>query len=48
VNRVHSLATDQIDLSTVNGSATFHVSALADDPHVRIDSEPEVTVEVWK
>ena len=48
VNRVHSLLTDQIDLSTVSGTGTFHATALADDPHVRIDSDPEVTVEVWK
>jgi YbbR domain-containing protein len=48
VNRVHSLTTDQIDLSKVDGSGTFHVSALAGDPHVRINSDPEVTVEVWK
>ena len=48
VSRVHSLVTDQIDISKLNGAGTFHVSALAGDPHVRIDSDPEVTVEVWK
>ena len=48
VNRVRSLFTDQIDLSNLTGAGTFHVSTLAGDPHVRIDSDPEVTVEVWK
>jgi len=47
VNAVHSLLTDEIDVSKVNGHGTFHVSALPGDPHVRIDSDPEVTVEVW-
>jgi YbbR domain-containing protein len=48
VNRVKSLLTDLIEMNKVNGSGTFHVSALAGDPHVRIDSDPEVTVVVWK
>jgi YbbR domain-containing protein len=48
VNRVHSLRTDRIDVSTVSGTGTFHATALAEDKFVRIDSDPEVTVEVWK
>ena len=48
VNRVQTLLTDKIDLSKLSGTGTFHTTALADDPHVRIDSDAEVTVEVWK
>jgi hypothetical protein len=48
VNRVHKLSTDLIDTKKVNGTGTFHVSALSGDPHVRVALNPEVTVEVWK
>jgi YbbR domain-containing protein len=48
VNRLSTLVTDQIDVSALNGSGTFHTTALAGDKFVRIDSDPEVTVEVWK
>jgi len=48
VNSVQTLLTDKIDVSTVKGTGTFRVTALANDPYVRIDSDPEVTVEVWK
>jgi YbbR-like protein len=48
VNRVQTLVTDKIDLSTLNGTGTYHATALSEDPFVRIDSDPEVTVEVWK
>jgi YbbR domain-containing protein len=48
VNQVHSVVTDLIDLSKLNGAGTFHVSALAGDPHVRINSDADVTVQVWK
>ena len=48
VNRVQRVLTDKIDTSKLNGTGIFHVNALSGDPHVRIDSDPEVTVEVWK
>jgi YbbR domain-containing protein len=48
VNRVRSLPTDMINIEKVNGTGIFHVRALANDPHVRIVSDPDVTVEVWK
>ena len=48
VDRVQALLTDKIEIGSLNGAGTFHATALADDPHVRIDSDPEVTVEVWK
>jgi YbbR domain-containing protein len=48
VNRVSALVTDKIDVSALNSTGTFHTTALAEDKFVRIDSDPEVTVEVWK
>jgi YbbR domain-containing protein len=48
VNRVRSLPTDMINIEKVNGTGIFHVRGLANDPHVRIVSDPDVTVEVWK
>lgn len=48
VNRVRAAVTDKIDVSKLTGMGTFHVSALVEDAHVRITSDPEVTVEVWK
>jgi YbbR domain-containing protein len=48
VSRVNTLLTDKIDLSKLTGTGTFHATALAADPHVRITSDPEVTVEVTK
>jgi len=48
VDRLRALVTDKIDLSTVNETGTFHVTALAGDPHVQILSDPEVRVEVTK
>lgn len=48
VNRIQALHTDKLDVSGVNGTGTFHATALADDKYVRIDSDPDVTVEVWK
>jgi YbbR domain-containing protein len=46
VNRIKAAVTDIIDTSSLIGSATYHVSAFVDDPYVRIESEPEVTVQV--
>jgi YbbR domain-containing protein len=48
VDRLRALVTDKIDVSALNGTGTFHTTALAEDKFVRIDSDPEVTVEVWK
>jgi hypothetical protein len=48
VHNVHTLFTDKIDIATVKGKGSFHATALANDPHVRITSDPDVTVDVWK
>jgi YbbR domain-containing protein len=48
VDRVQALYTDKLDLSTLTGTGTFHATALPNDPHVRVVSDPTVRVEVWK
>jgi YbbR domain-containing protein len=48
VDQISAVPTDRLDTSGVNGTGTFHVNAYVLDPHVRITSDPEVTVEVWK
>ncbi len=45
VDRVQDVVTDPIDLSTVVGTAEFHVNAFASGS-VRISSSPQVTVRV--
>lgn len=47
VNRITAAVTDTIDTANIAGNGTFHVSTFVNDPHVRIQPEPEVTVEVW-
>jgi YbbR domain-containing protein len=47
VDRTRAVVTDRIDLEGVSGSGTFHVNAFGEDPHVKILSDSEVTVEVW-
>jgi YbbR domain-containing protein len=46
VSRVPFVPTDRIDVSSVVGSAEFRVNAFVDDPVVRFDGSPEVTVAV--
>jgi YbbR domain-containing protein len=46
VDRIKSAVTDTVDTGQLSGTGTFHVSAFIDDPYVRIQSDPEVTVEV--
>jgi len=46
VRRVESAETDLIDLASAAASAEFHVHAFMDDPHVRFDATPRVTVKV--
>ncbi len=48
VNAMKSLSTDAVDIDALKGTGTFHTTALAGDKYVRIESDPEVTVEVWK
>jgi len=47
VNRVRAAETDLIDTGNLNGAGTFHVNPFVEDPQVRIQSDAEVTVEVW-
>lgn len=47
VQQVESAKTDPIDLSSVSNQAEFSVHAYVDDPQVRFDSSPVVTVKVW-
>jgi YbbR domain-containing protein len=46
VERIASALTDPIDVSSTVGASQFHVHAFVDDPYVRIQSSPEVTVTV--
>lgn len=46
VAHISSVYTDPIDVSSVSGSAQFHVNAFVDDSFVRFESSPEVTVSV--
>ena len=44
--RIHSLVTDPVDVSTVFGAREFRVNAFIDDPYVRFENSPQVTVSV--
>ncbi len=44
VARIHSVVTDPVDVSTVVGSQEFRVNAYIDDPYVRFETSPQVTV----
>lgn len=46
VDRIASAFTDPIDVSSTIGPSQFHVHAFVEDPYVRIQSSPEVTVTV--
>ena len=46
LKNVNAVVTDRIDLTNGTGSATFHVNAFPEDPHVRIKSGSEVVVHV--
>lgn len=46
VAQVHAATTDPINLSTVVGTAQFHVNAFVDDPYVRVRTSPQVVVAV--
>lgn len=46
VERVVSALTDPVDISSAAGTQEFRVHAFVDDPYVRIQSTPEVTVTV--
>jgi YbbR domain-containing protein len=47
VNRIESVETDQIDLSSVVSEAEFHVYCNASDPLVTFDDTRMVSVKVW-
>jgi hypothetical protein len=47
VRRVAAVATDPVDVSNVVGSSEFRVNAFVNDPYVRFESSPQVTVTVW-
>ncbi len=46
VQNVNSANTDPIDLSSPSRETTFHVHAFVDDPYIRFESAPDVTVTV--
>jgi YbbR domain-containing protein len=46
VRRVESAETDLVDVASATASSEFHVHAFVDDPHVRFDAAPHVTVKV--
>jgi YbbR domain-containing protein len=46
VARIRSVSTDLVDVSAVVGSQEFRVNAFVDDPYVRFESSPQVTVVV--
>ena len=46
VERVASALTDPVDVSSTVGASQFHVHAFVEDPYVRVQSSPEVTVTV--
>ena len=46
VARIHSVTTDPVDVSAVYGSQEFRVNAFIDDPSVRFENSPQVTVTV--
>jgi YbbR domain-containing protein len=46
VARVNEALTDLVDVSNVVGSSEIHVNAYVEDPFVRLDGSPQVTVSV--
>ncbi len=46
VGRISGVSTDPVDISGVVGTATFRTNAYVDDPYVRFQSSPQVTVTV--
>ncbi|MCE5308123.1 MAG: hypothetical protein LLG20_10825 [Acidobacteriales bacterium] len=46
LRRVDFAETDAVDLATVLSTSEFHVHAFVDDPHVRFEGSPRVTVKV--
>ncbi len=46
VEQVASALTDPVDVSSTVGTSQFHVHAFVEDPYVRIQTSPEVTVTV--
>lgn len=46
VARIRSVVTDPVDVSQVVGTQEFHVNAFVDDPFVRFETFPQVTVTV--
>jgi hypothetical protein len=46
VARTTSVVTDPVDVSNATGSSEFHVNAFVEDPYVRLESQPQVTVDV--
>ena len=46
VAAVKSATTDSVDVSTLVGSGRFRVNAFVQDPYVRFQSAPQVTVTI--
>lgn len=46
VQSVSSALTDRVDVSSIRGAATLHLHAFVDDPYIRFQSSPDVTVTV--
>jgi YbbR domain-containing protein len=46
VARIPFVTTDRVDVSAVVGTAEFRVNAFVEDPFVRFDGSPQVTVTV--
>ncbi|MCL5745874.1 MAG: CdaR family protein [Acidobacteria bacterium] len=46
VDAVKTAVTDRIDVSSVVGTSEFHVNAYVDDPYVRFQTPPYVTVQI--
>jgi len=46
VSRIMSVSTDPVNVSSVVGTAEFHVNAFVSDPYVRFEGSPQVVVTV--
>jgi len=46
VERIRSVVTDPVDVSPVAGTQEFRVNAYIEDPYVRFENSPQVTVSV--
>lgn len=46
VARIPDVTTDRVDVSSVVGTAEFRVNAFVEDPYVRFEGSPQVTVTV--